>query len=612
MMKSIRFIHTVQAKFILIYVLLILIAMQIIGVYFVKTMEHSFVNNFKDSLYNRVDLLEQYVRQTVVDQSATDKAVSKAKENLAEMVDNFNKISGAEIQVIDVNSVVISASNDATLVGNKKTQKEITQALQGFKTESKVIDQGVRKLMIVVPVKDYDTIVGAVYLLASMEDIYKNIDSITRIFIVGITFALVLTMILGIILSNTITNPIKEMTRKINSIANGQFDQKVRVVGEDEISQLGIAYNDMLEKLNDALMQNEDEKDKLASILSNMSDGVIATDERGKVIVINRRAAQMLHRENENLIGKDISKLVDMENSKLHTNTQQESSNGPMDIDNEPSLLVRLTLTPIRRKGKDIMGSIIVIQDVTEQEKLDSLRREFVANVSHELRTPLTSMKSYVEALEDGAVEDEQLRTRFLVVLRTETERMIRLVNDLLQLSRFDSSRVILTKKNQLISEMLEEVADRFSFQLQQRQISIQVNVDDYLKINPILIDSDKLDQVLDNLVSNATKFSLDQGSIVIAARKLNEQFAEIRVSDSGIGIPAQALPRIFERFFRVEKARSRNSGGTGLGLSISREIVRAHGGQIQIESELNKGTTVSFTLPLLPVQGGSNDERDI
>lgn len=588
--------------------LLIIMAMQIIGIYFVKTMENSFVNNFKDSLYNRVDLLEQYVRQSVVNQSTTDTGVSSPSDNLAEMVDNFNKISGAEIQVIDVNAVVISASNDFSLIGKKKTQTEITQALQGFSTESKVLDQGVRKLMIVTPVKDYDTIVGVVYVLASMEEVYKNIDNITKIFIVGISFALALTVLLGIILARTITNPIKDMTRKIVQITEGRLDQKVSVVGEDEISQLGLAYNDMLEKLSDALSQNEEEKEKLSSILSNMSDGVIATDERGRVIVINRRATQMLRRENEDLIGQDISKLVDMDNKQINQRMKDNDSDTIVSFDQgkEASLLVRLTLTPIRRKGREIMGAIIVIQDVTEQERLDALRREFVANVSHELRTPLTSVKSYVEALEDGAIEDEQLRNRFMGVIRNETERMIRLVSDLLQLSRLDSSREALNMKPHLIGEMLEDVADRFSFQLQQRNIAIRVAVDENLQMNPVRIDADKLDQVLDNLLSNAIKFTMEQGQIVISAQKINGQFAEVSVSDTGIGIPEQELPRIFERFFRVEKARSRNMGGTGLGLSISQEIVRAHGGHIRIESKLNQGTKVSFTLPFEQREGGA------
>jgi two-component system sensor histidine kinase VicK len=223
-------------------------------------------------------------------------------------------------------------------------------------------------------------------------------------------------------------------------------------------------------------------------------------------------------------------------------------------------------------------------------------RREFVANVSHELRTPLTTIKSYLEALEDGAIEDPQLAHKFIGVTRNETERMIRLVNDLLQLSRLDSKQVTISRKATNVAEMLEEVADRFSVQLKQRRIDISIDVD--ASIGEVMLDRDRVDQVLDNLVSNAVKHTGEGGSIWIRAAVMDAKWLEVTVQDNGIGIPKKDLSRIFDRFYRVDKARSRNMGGTGLGLSIAREIVKAHGGTITLESELNQGTKVTFTLP--------------
>jgi two-component system sensor histidine kinase VicK len=265
--------------------------------------------------------------------------------------------------------------------------------------------------------------------------------------------------------------------------------------------------------------------------------------------------------------------------------------------DAEEQLSVRVTFTPIHRRGEGISGTIAVLQDVTEQEKLEQARREFVANVSHELRTPLTTIKSYLEALDDGAIEDPQLANRFLGVTRSETERMIRLVTDLLHLSRLDSNQARISKESTRIADMLEEVADRFSFQLQQRGIQIVIHIEP--GINRIVLDRDKIDQVLDNLVSNAIKYTADEGSIQIVAQPLNREFLEISVQDTGVGIPKKDLDRIFERFYRVDKARSRNMGGTGLGLSIAREIIKAHGGTITLDSEYGQGTRVSFTLPI-------------
>jgi two-component system sensor histidine kinase VicK len=257
-----------------------------------------------------------------------------------------------------------------------------------------------------------------------------------------------------------------------------------------------------------------------------------------------------------------------------------------------------VTFTPIHRREEGITGTIVVLQDVTEQEQLEQARREFVANVSHELRTPLTTIKSYLEALEDGAMEEPQLAQRFVGVTRNETERMIRLVTDLLHLSRLDSKEAMLAKEWTSVSDMLEEVADRFAFQLLQRNTEITIVVEQGMP--KILMDRDKIDQVLDNLVSNAIKYTGDEGRIELGAKQNDQNELEIFVKDNGIGIPQKDLSRIFERFYRVDKARSRNMGGTGLGLSIAQEIIRAHGGDILLESEYNLGTRVTFTIPYL------------
>ena len=259
-------------------------------------------------------------------------------------------------------------------------------------------------------------------------------------------------------------------------------------------------------------------------------------------------------------------------------------------------LTIRVVFTPLRRPNKGFTGMIAVLHDVTEQEKLEQARKEFVANVSHELRTPLTTIKSYLEALDEGAVDDPALAHRFIGVIRNETERMIRLVSDLLQLSRLDSGKALIVREPVHVPDMLEEVADRFSFQLQQKQISIDIRVDP--GVGEVMLDRDQIDQVLDNLVSNSIKYTSEGGSIEIQARMSDKEWLEITIADNGIGIPKKDLHRIFDRFYRVDKARSRSMGGTGLGLSIAREIVKAHGGTITLESELNRGTRVTFALP--------------
>lgn len=607
-MKGIRFFQTIQLKLIIIYVLLILVSMQLIGVYFIRALETNFVESFSGSLNNQVELLAKFAKPYLSVNQEGDQSEDKRYDNLNAIVKDLNTISKAEIQIINANGVVLSTSllSRQLIVGQKTTQPEIGKALQGIRLIEKIVidTDNVRNKIVVMAIYEGTKVIGAIYMIASMEDLYITINRINQIFFSGTLIALALTALLGVILSNTITSPIKDMTKQATAMAEGDFNHQVKVFDNDEIGQLGTAFNYMTNRLKEALSLNEEEKEKLASILSNMSDGVVATDNRGKVIVVNQRAKQILQINEKDLEDLDISKLLGMSNERVEHYVSVEQNTAIIELSLrgvEEPIKVKVTFTPIHRRDIGITGTIAVLQDVTEQEKVDQSRREFVANVSHELRTPLTTIKSYLEALEDGAIEDTPLAHRFVGVTRNETERMIRLVTDLLHLSRLDSRQAIITKEATKINDMLEEVADRFSFQLQQRAIEILINIEPGIK--PIMLDPDQIDQVLDNLVSNAIKYTGEGGMIEIAARYMDRDWLEVSVRDTGIGIPKKDLDRIFDRFYRVDKARSRNMGGTGLGLSIAREIIRAHGGTIALESETNQGTKVSFNLPLLPLE---------
>ncbi|QGQ99840.1 cell wall metabolism sensor histidine kinase WalK [Paenibacillus psychroresistens] len=611
-MKGIRFLRTIQVKLIIMYVLLILFAMQLIGLYFMRTMESSFRDNFSNTLDQQAQLFAQsmasYLTPTNQDGKIVDDQTVEAKKRNADLstdIGNWNKVINADIQVIDANGIVLasSQSNAENIVGQKNTLPIVSRALQNI-TESDndgiLIDvDGKRKKFIARPIGSGGKVIGVVYIVASMEDTFTTIQRIKQIFWSGTIIALAMTALLGVILSHTITSPIKEITKQVTYIAAGSFDHQLQVRGQDEIGQLSHAFNGMTERLKEALSLNEEERDKLASILSNMSDGVIATDTEGRVIVINQVAKQMLQLDDQ-IEGTPLAQILRISPEMALPRQIGQTNTNLIDVSfpNGEDLTVRVTFTPIQRREMGVTGTIVVLQDVTEQEQLEQARREFVANVSHELRTPLTTIKSYLEALEGGALEEPQLAQRFVGVTRNETERMIRLVTDLLHLSRLDSKEAMLAKEWITVSDMLEEVADRFAFQLLQRNTEIFIVVEQELPT--ILIDRDKIDQVLDNLVSNAIKYTGDSGRIELGARKNAQNELEIFVQDNGIGIPQKDLSRIFERFYRVDKARSRNMGGTGLGLSIAQEIIRAHGGDILLESEYNIGTRVTFTIPYL------------
>ncbi|RJE83275.1 cell wall metabolism sensor histidine kinase WalK [Paenibacillus sp. 1011MAR3C5] len=613
-MKARSFFRTIQVKLVIIYLLLILVAMQLIGVYFISTVKNSLITSFTNNLKEQADILSKFAAPSLLPNMESEgDSTDNTTEDLNLVVRNLFSISGAEVQVLDANGKVVATSLQVhqSYIGQKNKSLAVSRALQNIPdNEEEIIDEdNTRKKMIALPVTYNDKVVGAVYVVASMTELYETVNRVNQIFFSGTLIALGLTGVLGILLAHTITNPIQGLTRQAEAVADGRFDLKAPVLGDDEIGRLSMAFNDMTIRLKEALSANEEENEKLVSVLSNMSDGVVAADERGRIIVWNRRALELLDVETfqgvelADLLGLSPEKLAELQSGRGRTlliNRDHAETEGHDDS------LLKLTVTPIHRRDKGITGTIAVLQDVTEQEKLEQSRRQFVANVSHELRTPLTTIKSYAEALGDGALEERELSERFVGVISNETERMIRLVTDLLHLSRLDSNQAPLRRRQTNIHEMLDEVADRFSFQLLQKSITANVYVERGLK--KAWLDRDQIDQVLDNLISNAIKYTLDGGSIQIAARKVEDTgLLEISVKDTGIGIPKKDLTRIFDRFYRVDKARSRNMGGTGLGLSIAREIVKAHGGTILLASELNEGTTVSFTLPLLQ-EGGETE----
>lgn len=578
--------RSVRGKLVLIYLLLILFAMQLIGVYFIRSVNSYFLGNFSTTINSQARFLSTQL-QRYMEQEITPDAV----RDIDNLIGSF--ASESEIYVLNKNGTIVSTSADKSYVGQKRLRAEVTRALLGTKDE--VIREdgrtGQRYTFLAVPIKKDTEVVGAVYMVAPMTKIYKTIKEINMMFYTGLLIALVLTAILGIALARTITNPIVEITKKAKAMAKGDFDQVVQVRSDDEIGQLGEAFNYLIQRLRGALSENEKEREKFKAILTHLSDGVIAVDSSHRILLINPAARKLLDCQ-ENPLGQPISQLLMMEEDPEKASSLV--SGQEMQFKGPKGRTLQAYASPIREEHGQT-GLVIVIRDITEEEREEQARRDFVANVSHEIRTPLTTIKSYLEALNDGAVDDPILRTRFLQVIHNETERMVRMVAELLQLSKLDAGKMQWSFAAVNLIEILDGVANRFAVQCRQQEVSMFVEAS--MTLPMVYADPDKLDQVLDNLVSNALKHTPPQGIIRLAAVP-KQEFVEVRVIDSGIGIPPQDLPRIFERFYRVDKARSRKLGGSGLGLSIAKQIIEAHGGHIRVDSVMNKGTTVVFTLP--------------
>ncbi|MFM1653519.1 cell wall metabolism sensor histidine kinase WalK [Brevibacillus sp. B_LB10_24] len=609
-MWRLRLFKTVQWKIVVIYMLLILIAMQFIGAYFAREVESYYTNSFEENLNAQATLLaansERYLSSPA--NNKKDSAPDVDTRDIDNLVYNLVAVNDARVQVVDQTGTVVSTTeDDKGIIGQRTAQKEIAIALMGTRNEAIRIDPrtGNRVKVLAVPVKRGNVVYGAVYMVASMEKMYTTIRNITSILATGTGIALLLTVGLGVVLARTITKPVKEMTLQAKAVADGNFNRNVRIYGDDEIGHLGMAFNYMTARLREAIQQQEEEREKLSQILSNMSDGVIATDRDGRIILMNPSAEEMLQVKETEVLAKrmtlhDVLRLPSEEEMPLSFDS------GPlileMQLAPQEILTLRVTFTSLQQDSGKKGGMFAVLQDVTEQARLEQQRREFVANVSHELRTPLTTIKSYVEALLDGAKDEPELSNRFLGVTMTETERMIRLVNDLLQLSRFDSQGVILHPRAINFTQLVKYAADRFSLQSEQQGIRFVNEIQGELP--QVYADPDAMNQVLDNLLSNAIKFTPEGGAVTLHVspdQRLRRVI--ISITDTGIGIPRRDIRRIFERFYRVDKARSRRQGGTGLGLSIARELVQAHGAEIEIASEWNEGTTVTFWVPF--AEGG-------
>jgi len=603
-MQKVSFFRSIHLKFVLIYVLLILIAMQIIGVYFVGKLEDQLVTNFQKGIEGRLPLLEYNIREEIVkDRSAED--AHPLEEDIKNLLFDFTTNDISEVRIINKRSVIIGTSEPSKEgdVGKKSTDPAVKRTLEVGEAEDKILCDRQSKGRIWVlysPIKLNGEVIGVIYLVAKIETVFEQMDEINNIFITGTIIAMFITAILGIVLARMITKPISDMKRQATAMAKGNFSRKVRVYGNDEVGQLAHSFNNLTKKLQESQAMTEGERRKLSSVLTFMTDGVIATDRKGKVILINERAADMLDVSRETVISQPITELLDLDEDYTFEELLDEKESLILDYSTpENHFILRANMSVIQRETGFVNGLIVVLHDVTEQEKLDAERRDFVSNVSHELRTPLTTMRSYLEALKEGAIKDDTLGPRFLSITQLETERMIRLVNDLLQLSKMD-------RRNFEINPAWVDFVTFFNYIIDRFEMTKERNVH-FRRLFPkeavfVEIDEDKLTQVIDNIISNALKYSPEGGTITFRVKVLDDKI-EVSISDQGIGIPKENIQKVFERFYRVDRARTRQLGGTGLGLAIAKEMIGAHGGDIWAKSKEGKGTTILFTLPYDPGQ---------
>lgn len=436
-----------------------------------------------------------------------------------------------------------------------------------------------------------------IYLCDSPQGLAQMLQKIVRLIGQACLMGVIIALIAGLLIVRMITRPVRSLTEKARQIAEGDFDAEVKISSRDDIGRLSQTLDQMAAELQSNISDIEEEKNKLETIQTFMSDGVMAFDAAGELIHINRAAAKMLEvPEKETLqfdeyfhsIGIQISiaELVFKSETVLRRYYEKDGRHIEM-------LFARMS------KGEKTTGVITMLHDVTQQQKLDAARREFVANVSHELRTPITTIKSYTETVKETEDLPREVQKRFLGIVEKEADRMTRLIHDLLTLSSLDNDKLNQKAQPFDLTALITEVVDKLGFDKKKGQKLTYTQISELPKFmgNP-----DRMEQVLTNVISNAVKYTPEDGEINVFSGYLYD-YIYVKVQDTGIGIAKKALPYVFDRFYRTDRARSRNEGGTGLGLAIAKEIVEEHGGSISITSQQGKGSEVLIQFPIKKVK---------
>ncbi|MCT1901702.1 cell wall metabolism sensor histidine kinase WalK [Oceanobacillus sojae] len=606
-MNKVGFFRSIQLKFIIIYILLLILAVQVIGSFFTSRLEDDLTTTFKQSINERVEMLSYNLEQAFIrERSEEDPSLEQEIQTIIEDVNTDNLAT--TIHVYDNQRRILGTNrlDGRSEIGRKTTDIDVKNTLLFDTSQKKPYfdrETDSRVYVYVEPLVGNDgKTVGAIQFKASMEEVYDQIEGINNIFLQGSILAISISAILGILVARTITKPIQEMREQALIMSNGDFTQQLEIYGRDEIGQLAEAFNDLNSRLKHSYATIEEERRKLSSVLSYMSDGVIATDDSGAVTLMNDAAARMIGLNPDDVIGEDLIDVLKLEEKVVDISKLPDSGSIIIDFsDEETPFIIRANFSTVVDEEEETTGFITVISDVTEQEKIDQERRDFVSNVSHELRTPLTTMKSYLEALSDGAWENKEIAPRFLEVTQKETDRMIRMVNDLLQLSKMDSDELPMHKERTEFMGYVQQVLDRYEMNLPET-ITLERNIPKGKSF--VWMDRDKITQVFDNIITNAFKYSPEGGKVRVNL-DVRRHIVIVSILDEGVGIPYDKLDKIFDRFYRADRARTRKLGGTGLGLAITKELVEAHHGKIWAQSKEGRGTTILFTLPLMGSKRG-------
>ena len=587
-------IRSFKLKLIFSYVFVILVSFGFIAFFLDKNLEENSLRSIQSSLIVQAKLIESQV------------PIESLKREDAPSLEALVNVLSSKTKC----RITIMNSQGKVLADSERVQEEISQmedhlnlpevktALSGSVGSDTRYSPALKidMLYVALPLTDKDAIVGVLKLALTLESLQKTLFAIRKIVFLGLLLALVSAFALGSLVAGRTVDSINRMIHVSRRFSEGDFSRRIIQPSRDEIGELAVTLNNMAQTIENKIKLIKTQNQKLSAIFNSMIEGVIVLDKEGRIVSINPTVEKIFGVLNGDIEGKvfleavrnvDIAEVISM----IFKNGKPVSEE--IVLIYPVRRIFEVNATPIF-DNEEISGCLVVIHDITEIRKLEKVRSDFVANVSHELKTPLTSIKGFVETLLEGAINDKENNRNFLEIIQSHAERLNNLVDDLLSLAHFESKEITLHKSTFDLKQQLQEVIAGFKSQTKKMNIDIKNDLEAGFSVSA---DKDRIEQVLTNLIDNAIKFNKDNGTIRIFDQEENGKI-KVFVEDSGIGIPEKDLPRIFERFYRVDKARSRELGGTGLGLSIVKHIIELHNGSIGVESVEGLGSKFWFTLP--------------
>ncbi|MDD5217056.1 MAG: ATP-binding protein [Candidatus Omnitrophica bacterium] len=583
-------------KLALIYGLLFISVVAIASFFAFRSVESRALAQLEESMVLQAHLISHLLNPTLFQ--------TEHRPELIKLVRDLGMEAKARLTVIDTSGVVLADSqisaDQLEEVENHQWRPEVQAALRGGIGTDIHFSRTVRVKMLYlgIPLETQGAVLGVLRIALPLDSVNTMLRSVAKPLLISASIGILFVLVFSFGLARLISKQIGKLKDAAQRYARGDLTHKVLIHSKDELEILAEAMNQMAGTLRKRIQEVEGERAKFSAVLTNMADGVIAVDARNKILMMNPSAEKIFGVRKEYACERPFIEAI--RNKKLDemlalSIREQRLVSTEIDLPQWGNKNLRVSVLGISRADDRIAG-IMVISDISEIRRLENLRKEFVANVSHELRTPLTSLHGFIETLRGGALADSVKSQEFLKMMEEDSNRLTKLIDDLLDLSRVEAEEFVLETKTLSLAEQADKAVAFLNRRFEEKKITLENRIKTDPGIN-VSADPDGLRQVFVNLLDNAVKFSRENGKIILSAVQEGD-WVRVTVEDTGCGIPAGAIPRVFERFFRVDKARSRELGGTGLGLSIVKHIVEAHGGNVSCQSEFGRGSRFAFTLP--------------